>query len=60
MNLTLDIKGIEFDEQLANAATTQRAKKQERKSKNKKLRLRFLRQMQSAFNRGKVEMLDNF
>ena len=53
-------QGIEFDEQLANAQQQlKELKKQEEEIEKQKAELEFLRQMQSAFNRGKVEMLDN-
>ena len=51
---------IEFDEQLASAQQQlKELKKQEEQIENQKAELELLRQMQSAFNRGKVEMLDN-
>ena len=53
-------QGIEFDEQLANAQQQlKELKKQEEEIEKQKAELEYLRQMQSAFNRGKVEMLDN-
>ena len=51
---------IEFDEQLACAQQQlKELKKQEEQIENQKAELELLRQMQSSFNRGKVEMLDN-
>ena len=53
-------QGIEFDEQLANAQQQlKELKKQEEEIEKQNAELEYLRQMQSAFNRGKVEMLDN-
>ena len=53
-------QGIEFDEQLASAQQQlKELKKQEEEIEKQKAELEYLRQMQSAFNRGKVEMLDN-
>ncbi|MDB4711536.1 hypothetical protein OAF35_02585 [Verrucomicrobiales bacterium] len=51
---------LEFDEQLASAQLQlKELKKQEEEIERQKTELEHLRQMQSSFNRGKVEMTDN-
>ena len=51
---------LEFDEQLASAQLQlKELKKQEEEIEKQKTELEHLRQMQSSFNRGKVEMTDN-
>lgn len=54
------VSSLEFDEQLASAQhQLKELKKQEEEIEKQKAELEHLRQMQSSFNRGKVEMTDN-
>ncbi|HIG82705.1 MAG TPA: hypothetical protein EYG40_12130 [Verrucomicrobia bacterium] len=54
------VSSLEFDEQLASAQLQlKELKKQEEEIEKQKTELEHLRQMQSTFNRGKVEMTDN-
>jgi len=57
---TQKASSLEFDEQLASAQIQlKELKKQEEEIEKQKAELEHLRQMQSSFNRGKVEMTDN-